>query len=149
MLNVVVIEGRATKDPELTRAASNGTAIATLTLAVDTLASKNGNGKAVFLTVKLFGERGEKAARMISKGEAIVVTGKLDCFETKDGRQVIYLNANDFQFPSINKPKGAAPEVPGALSTPTYQEKPAPAAHKEPYASGFEGIDILNDDTPF
>ena len=103
-INRVTLVGRLTRDPEV-RFTSGGMAIVSLGIAVNGRRKNPASGewedKPNFFDVKLFGERGERAAERLQKGTRIGVDGRLewDSWET-DGqkRSKVEVIANDIQI---------------------------------------------------
>ena len=103
-INRVTLVGRLTRDPEV-RYTSGGMAIVSIGLAVNgrrkNAASGEWEDKPNFFDVKLFGDRGERAAERLQKGTRIGVDGRLewDSWET-DGqkRSKVEVIANDIQI---------------------------------------------------
>jgi single-strand DNA-binding protein len=90
-LNRVTLVGRLTRDPEV-RYTSGGMQIVSIGLAVNGRRKNATTGawedKPNFFDVKLFGDRGERAAERLSKGTRIGIDGRLewDSWET-DGQK--------------------------------------------------------------
>lgn len=105
-INVVVITGNLTKDPEL-RHTGGGTAVCELRVAVNS-SRKNGQtgqweDKANYFDVVIWGAQGENCANYLSKGRPVAVEGRLDWseWEAKDGsgkRQKVQIVAKSVQF---------------------------------------------------
>lgn len=105
-INVAVITGNLTKDPEL-RHTGGGTAVCELRVAVNS-SRKNGQtgeweDKANFFDVVVWGAQGENCANYLSKGRPVAVEGRLDWseWEAKDGsgkRQKVQIVAKSVQF---------------------------------------------------
>jgi single-strand DNA-binding protein len=103
-VNVVVITGNLTRDPEL-RHTGGGTAVCELRVAVNSR-RKEGNDwvdKPNFFDVTVWGAQGENCATYLSKGRPVAVEGRLDWreWEAKDGsgkRQAVSIVANSVQF---------------------------------------------------
>jgi single-strand DNA-binding protein len=104
-VNVVVITGNLTQDPEL-RHTGGGTSVCELRVAVNSRRKdQSGNwvDKPNFFNVVVFGGQGENCANYLSKGRPVAVEGRLDWreWEAKDGsgkRQAIQIIANTVQF---------------------------------------------------
>ena len=104
-VNVVVITGNLTRDPEL-RHTGGGTAVCDLRVAVNSRRKdQSGNwvDKPNFFNVVVFGGQGENCANYLSKGRPVAIEGRLDWreWEAKDGsgkRQAIQIIANTVQF---------------------------------------------------
>jgi len=103
-VNVVVITGNLTQDPDL-RHLGSGTAVCELRVAVNTR-RKEGNewvDKPNYFNVTVWGAQGENCAQYLSKGRPVAVEGRLDWreWEAKDGsgkRQAVQIVANTVQF---------------------------------------------------
>jgi single-strand DNA-binding protein len=104
-VNVVVITGNLTRDPEL-RHTGGGTAVCELRVAVNS-SRKNGQtgqweDKANYFDVVVWGAQGENCANYLSKGRPVAVEGRLDWreWEAKDGskRQAVSIVAKSVQF---------------------------------------------------
>jgi single-strand DNA-binding protein len=104
-VNVVVITGNLTRDPEL-RHTGGGTAVCDLRVAVNSRRKdQSGNwvDKANYFDVTVWGAQGENCANYLSKGRPVAVEGRLDWseWEAKDGsgkRQAVRIIANTVQF---------------------------------------------------
>jgi single-strand DNA-binding protein len=105
-VNVVVITGNLTRDPEL-RHTGGGTAICELRVAVNSRRKDGQSGewvdKANYFDVTVWGAQGENCANYLSKGRPVAVEGRLDWreWEAKDGsgkRQAVQIIANTVQF---------------------------------------------------
>jgi single-strand DNA-binding protein len=104
-VNVVVITGNLTRDPEL-RHTGGGTAVCDLRVAVNTR-RKDQSGqwvdKANYFDVTVWGAQGENCANYLSKGRPVAIEGRLEWreWEAKDGsgkRQAVQIIANTVQF---------------------------------------------------
>jgi single-strand DNA-binding protein len=103
-VNVVVVTGNLTRDPEL-RSLPSGTSVCKLRVAVNSR-RKNQSGewedKPNFFDVTVWGAQGENCATYLSKGRPVAVEGRLDWreWETQEGqkRQSVEIIANSVQF---------------------------------------------------
>jgi len=105
-INVVVITGNLTRDPEL-RHTGGGTAVCDLRVAVNS-SRKNGQtgqweDKANYFDVAVWGAQGENCANYLAKGRPVAIEGRLDWseWEAKDGsgkRQKVQIVAKSVQF---------------------------------------------------
>jgi single-strand DNA-binding protein len=104
-VNVVVITGNLTRDPEL-RSTGGGTSVCELRVAVNSR-RKDQSGQWVdkpnYFDVTVWGAQGENCATYLSKGRPVAVEGRLDWreWEAKDGsgkRQKVQIIANSVQF---------------------------------------------------
>jgi single-strand DNA-binding protein len=102
-MNRVVLIGRLTRDPELKYTPGTGTAVTTLTLAVDRrMPNKDGQREADFVPVVVWGKIAENVANYCSKGRLVGVSGRLQIrsYDGKDGikRTVAEVVADEVQF---------------------------------------------------
>ena len=104
-MNVVVITGNLTRDPEL-RTTGSGMAVCDMRVAVNSR-RKDASGEWVdkpnYFDVTVFGAQGENCSTYLSKGRPVAVEGRLDWreWEAKDGsgkRQAVSIIANSVQF---------------------------------------------------
>ena len=87
MLNKIFLMGRLTRDPELRRT-GNGTAVTSLTLAVDRdYKSQSGEKETDFIDVVAWRSSAEFVSRYFAKGRMAVVEGRLQIrdWTDKDG----------------------------------------------------------------
>ncbi len=103
-VNVVVITGNLTRDPEL-RHTPGGTAVCDLRVAVNSsrkTAEGNWEDKPNFFDVTVWGGQGENCANYLSKGRPVAIEGRLDWreWEARDGskRQAVQIIAKSVQF---------------------------------------------------
>jgi single-strand DNA-binding protein len=104
-VNVVVITGNLTKDPEL-RTTPGGTSVCKLRVAVNSRRKDSSSGEWVdkpnYFDVTVWGAQGENCATYLSKGRPVAVDGRLDWreWEAQDGskRQAVEIIANSVQF---------------------------------------------------
>ncbi len=104
-VNVVVITGNLTRDPEL-RSLSSGTSVCKLRVAVNSRRKDSSSGEWVdkpnYFDVTVWGAQGENCATYLSKGRPVAVDGRLEWreWEAQDGtkRQAVEIIANSVQF---------------------------------------------------
>ena len=104
-INVVVLVGNLTRDPEL-RHTPSGTAVCKLRIAVNTRQKDGATGewgeKPNYFDVTVWGNQGESCAQYLSKGRPVAVDGRLDWreWDAQDGtkRQAVEIIANSVQF---------------------------------------------------
>ena len=104
-VNVVVITGNLTRDPEL-RHTPSGTAVCSLRVAVNTRRKDNQTGewteKPNYFDVTVWGNQGESCAQYLSKGRPVGIDGRLEWreWEAQDGskRQAVEIIADSVQF---------------------------------------------------
>jgi len=154
-INVVVITGNLTQDPEL-RHLGSGTAVCELRVAVNSRRKDGATGEWVdkpnYFNVTVWGAQGENCANYLAKGRPVAIEGRLDWreWEAKDGsgkRQAVQIVANSVQFLGSRDGSGGGGNgngFPSQSDTPTdtsdYDAAPAGAG------AGGEGGD---DDIPF
>ncbi len=124
-VNVVVITGNLTRDPEL-RHTGGGTPVCDLRVAVNSR-RKDQSGQWVdkpnFFDVTVWGAQGENCANYLSKGRPVAIEGRLDWreWEAKDGsgkRQAVQIIANTVQFLGSRDGSGGSPSGNGGGFTP-------------------------------
>ena len=103
-INVVVVTGNLTRDPEL-RSLPSGTSVCELRVAVNSRRrDEQGNwvDKPNYFDVTVWGAQGENCANYLSKGRPVAIEGRLDWreWETQEGqkRQAVRIIANSVQF---------------------------------------------------
>jgi single-strand DNA-binding protein len=144
-VNVAVITGNLTRDPEL-RHLGSGTAVCKLRVAVNGRRKDGQSGEWVdkpnYFDVIVWGARGENCAKYLAKGRPVAVEGRLDWREWEDQggnkRQAVEIVANAVQF--LNSKGGSTSNGNAAAST----EEPEP---EEDFAG--VGAGAAEDDIPF
>ncbi len=103
-INVVVVTGNLTRDPEL-RSLPSGTSVCEMRVAVNSSRKdESGNwvDKPNYFDVTVWGAQGENCATYLSKGRPVAVKGRLDWreWEAQDGtkRQAVRIIADSVQF---------------------------------------------------
>lgn len=103
-INVVVVTGNLTTDPEL-RNTPGGTSVCKLRIAVNTsrkTAEGNWEEKPNYFDVTVWGAQGEACASYLRKGRPVAINGRLDWHEwtTQEGqkRQSVEIIASTVQF---------------------------------------------------
>ena len=108
-MNLVMLIGRLTKDPELKYLANTGTPVTTFNLAVDKQLSKEkkqelaekGEPTADFINVVVWGKQAENCANYLAKGRLVAIQGRIQSrsWETENGRRyATEVVANQVQF---------------------------------------------------
>ena len=153
-VNVVVITGNLTRDPEL-RSTGGGTAVCELRVAVNSRRKDGQTGEWVdkpnYFDVTVWGAQGENCANYLSKGRPVAVEGRLDWreWEAKDGsgkRQAVSIVANSVQFLGSRDGSGGQGGGNGGGFTPS-SDVPADTSDFEGAAAGGGGGG--DDDIPF
>jgi len=159
-VNVVVITGNLTRDPEL-RHTNGGTAVCELRVAVNSRRKdQSGNwvDKPNYFDVTVWGAQGENCANYLSKGRPVAIEGRLDWreWEAKDGgkRQAVQIIANTVQFLGSRDGSGGggAPgggNGNGGFSSPPQSDVPADMSDFEGAPAGGGGGGGQEDDIPF
>lgn len=125
MLNKVCLMGRMCSDPELKRT-QNGTAVCSFTLAVARdFRPDNGDRQTDFIDVVAWTKTAEFISRYFSKGQAIVICGRLQTrnWEDKNGnkRKVTEVVADSTYFAGGNRSDGQS-GAHGATGEPEFVE---------------------------
>ncbi len=101
-MNKVVLIGRLTRDPELKFTPGNGTAVTSITLAVDKYNSATKQREADFISVTIWGKQAEATANYMTKGSLMAVSGRIQTrtYDDKEGnkRYVTEVVANETSF---------------------------------------------------
>lgn len=102
MINQIILIGRLTRDPEL-KYTPNGTAVATMSLAVERRKAKGAEkAEADFIDLVAWRHTAEFAANYGTKGRLTVIVGRLQSrsYETKEGqkRKVLEAVVDDLKF---------------------------------------------------
>jgi single-strand DNA-binding protein len=151
-VNVVVITGNLTRDPEL-RSTPGGTSVCKLRVAVNSR-RKDGQtnewvDKPNYFDVTVWGAQGENCANYLAKGRPVAVEGRLDWreWEAKEGggkRQSVEIIANSVQFLGSRDGSGGGQNGGGGF---------APSGDTPTDTSDFEGAPAGggggDDDIPF
>ncbi|MDR2647065.1 MAG: single-stranded DNA-binding protein [Oscillospiraceae bacterium] len=154
MLNVAVIMGRLTFDPEL-KSTQSGLSVCSFTVAVDRgFKSNDGSTQADFIRVVAWRQTAEFVAKYFKKGSMIAVEGSIQTrnYEDKNGnkREAVEIVANRVSFTGSKAESGTgrfdAPPPPDA--PPSFERaQPAPS-FSTGNSSDFE--EIADDgDLPF
>ena len=157
-MNVVVMMGRLTREPEIRYATGgSGTAIAHYSLAVDRRFKREGQPTADFFDCMCFGRQAEFVEKYLHKGTKIVITGSLqnDNYQGRDG-QMVYRNRIVVDNHEFAESKAAGQNA-GAYvpqenaQAPTRSAQPAPRAMApEPVGNDFMNIpDGIDEELPF
>lgn len=132
-LNVVVLIGRLTRDPEL-RTTTNGKNVTSFSVAVDKrFKPQDGSPTADFFNVTAWGQTAEFVSNYLSKGRLVSIEGRLQqrSYTTQDGnqREVVEVVAESVQ--GLDRPRddaGGGNNGPSRAAVGT-----APAASEEEY----------------
>jgi single-strand DNA-binding protein len=153
-VNVVVVTGNLTRDPEL-RHLGSGTAVCKLRVAVNSRRKdQSGNwvDKPNYFDVTVWGAQGENCANYLSKGRPVAVEGRLDWREWEDQggnkRQSVEIIANTVQFLGSRDGAGGGGNGNGGGGfSPPQSDVPADTGDFETAPAGGGGGS--EDDIPF
>lgn len=106
-MNKSILIGRLVRDPELKYTPGAGTAVVTLTLAIDRRTGKESDKKeADFIPVVIWGKTAEATAQYTRKGQLLAVSGRIQTRKyEKDGRTIYVTEvvAEEVQFLEFGK----------------------------------------------
>ena len=102
-MNLAILIGRLTRDPELRYIPSTGKAVTTFTLAVERpFTTKDGQKQADFFNIVVWGRIAENCANYLSKGKLAGVKGQIQnrSYDNQNGekRYVTEIIASEVQF---------------------------------------------------
>jgi single-strand DNA-binding protein len=146
-VNVVVITGNLTRDPEL-RSTGGGTSVCEMRVAVNTRRKNGQSGqwedKPNYFNVVVFGAQADNCSTYLAKGRPVAVEGRLDWreWEAKDGsgkREAVQIIGNTIQFLGSREGNGA-----GGSGEPSQRQEPA-VVDQVPVGAGAGG----EEDIPF
>ena len=149
-LNVVVITGNLTRDPEL-RSLPSGASVCDLRVAVNTRRKNGSTGewedKPNYFDVKVWGAQGENCARFLSKGRPVGVQGRLEWreWETQEGqkRQAVDIIAESVQF------LGGRDDAAGGGFTASVGSRSDVPVDERDFQTAASGAGVGDDDIPF
>jgi single-strand DNA-binding protein len=157
-VNVVVITGNLTKDPEL-RSTGGGTSVCEMRVAVNSRRKNGQTGqwedKPNYFDVVVFGAQADNCATYLQRGRPVAVEGRLDWreWEAKEGggkRQAVQIIANSIQFLG-SRDGGGAPNGNGGGGGQQQQPYSPPQSDVPADMSDFSGAPAggAEDDIPF
>nr|DAV05222.1 MAG TPA: Single strand binding protein [Caudoviricetes sp.] len=145
-INRVVVSGRLCKDPEL-RATRSGLDVMTARLATEDR-KKGTDGAWVddpsFLDVVAFGGVGAAAARSLSKGSRVVVSGRVRQRSWEDEA-----GTRHYRVEIVAEDVVVCGERPRAAAAPAQPSRPPVAAAPAPVAPPVAPADVYDEDIPF
>ena len=122
MLNVVVLTGRLTSDPELKHTTS-GIAVTSFSIAVDRRYRSGEERQTDFINIVAWRNSAEFVANYFKKGQLIAIEGSIQTrrYQDKDGnnRTAFEVVANNVQFAESKRSDDSAPagdSIPASLS---------------------------------
>lgn len=114
MLNVVVLTGRLTTDPEL-RHTSSGIAVTSFSIAVDRRYRSGEERQTDFINIVAWRNSAEFVANYFKKGQLIAIEGSIQTrkYQDKDGnnRTAFEVVANNVQFAESKRGEGSVTET--------------------------------------
>lgn len=106
MLNVVVLTGRLTADPEL-KTASSGVSVCSFSVAVERRYRSGEDREADFINIVAWRSSAEFVSKYFKKGQMIAIEGSIQTrrYQDKDGnnRTAFEVVANNVQFADFGK----------------------------------------------
>ena len=100
-MNVVILCGRLTRDPEV-RYGASGNAVANFSIAVDRRFKREGQAEADFFNCVSFGKQAEFVEKYLGKGTKILLQGEIqnNNYTNKDGQEVrtVQIITNSIEF---------------------------------------------------
>lgn len=159
-MNIVVLIGRLTRDPEF-RYTDSQTAIANFSLAIDRGKDKNGESRGTdFPRITVFGKLAENCNRYLAKGRMVAIQGRIQTgsYQNRNGDTVYTTDviADRVEFLPDGRKDGGGRTIASAPSNQgydPYQPKGPQQMHmsqmnqENQMPVGFEAID--DDDVPF
>ncbi len=102
-MNIAILIGRLTRDPELRYIPTTGKAVANFAIAVDrTYTSRTGEKMTDFFNIVVWGKQAENCANYLTKGRLVGVKGTIETrsYETQTGekRYITEIIAENVQF---------------------------------------------------
>lgn len=163
MLNIVVLTGRLTREPEL-KYSQSGVPVCRFTLAVNrSFGNANGEREADFPNIVTFRKIAENVANHLHKGSLVGVEGRIQTssFDGKDGNRVFLTEviANSVQFLEPRNSNAGTPsnqnyggQQNGNANTPN-QSYSAPnqtqGQDHDPFSTQGGPVTVSDDDLPF
>ena len=162
MINNVTLVGRLTKDPDL-RYTSNGTGVATFTLAINrNFTNQAGEREADFVQCVIWRKPAETLANYARKGTLLGVTGRIQTrsYDNQQGQRVYVTEVVAENFQLLESKATSEQRQSTQASQPTQQANRQ--NYNDPVSSGFPNdgdmpvgappgatLDISDDDLPF
>lgn len=146
MINNVVLTGRLTKDLDL-RYTSNGTAVATGTLAVNrSFKNADGDYEADYPRIQVWRKAAENLANFTQKGSLIGIEGRIQTGSyEKDGQRVYTTEIVVDKF-TLLESRNNHQNSRGQTQT---NNSDSFSSNEDPFLNSGQSIDISDDDLPF
>lgn len=93
-MNIVILIGRLTKDPEVRYTSETQMAVASFTIAIDRMAREGAERQADFPRIVVFGKQAENCEKYLSKGRKVAIEGRIQTssYQNKNGDTVYTTN---------------------------------------------------------
>ena len=144
MLNVVVLSGRLTTDPEL-KTTANGISVCSFSIAVERRFKSGEERQYDFINIDTWRSSAEFVSKYFKKGQMIAIRGSIQTrrYQDKDGnnRTAFEVVADDVQFADFARREGD--------SAPAAAPAATPASYSNASAGDFTSIDDVDEDLPF
>lgn len=144
MLNVVVLSGRLTADPEL-KTTPNGISVCSFSIAVERRFKSGEERQSDFINIVTWRSSAEFVSKYFKKGQMIAIRGSIQTrrYQDKDGnnRTAFEVVADDVQFADFARREGD--------SAPAASPAATPASYSNASAGDFTSIDDVDEDLPF
>ena len=144
MLNVVVLSGRLTQDPEL-KTTPNGISVCSFSIAVERRFKSGEERQSDFINIVTWRSSAEFVSKYLKKGQMIAIRGSIQTrrYQDKDGnnRTAFEVVADDVQFADFARREGD--------SAPAAAPAATPASYSNASAGDFTSIDDVDEDLPF
>lgn len=145
MINRVVLIGRTTKDPVLSKTGS-GTSVTNFTIACDRRVKTEGQPTADFIGVVVFGKTADAVHRYTRKGSLVGIEGRIQTrsYDDTSGKRVYVTEvvADSVQFMDGKNQQSAEPQAQTYNNEPNLQQNT-----NGDYQS--DNLSIQPDDLPF
>ena len=144
MLNVVVLSGRLTRDPEL-KTTANGISVCSFSIAVERRFKSGEERQSDFINIVAWRSSAEFVSKYFKKGQMIAIRGSIQTrrYQDKDGnnRTAFEVVADDVQFADFARREGDSAPVAAPATT--------PASFSNAGVGDFTSIDDVDEDLPF
>ena len=145
MLNVVVLSGRLTQDPEL-KTTPNGISVCSFSIAVERRFRSGEERQSDFINIVTWRSSAEFVSKYFKKGQMIAIRGSIQTrrYQDKDGnnRNAFEVVADEVQFADFARREGDATPMASAPAA-------TPASYSNAGAGDFTSIDEVDEDLPF
>lgn len=143
MLNVVVLTGRLTADPEL-KTTTSGTAVCSFSIAVDRRFRSGEERQADFINIVTWRTTAEFVSKYFKKGQMIAIEGSIQTrrYQDREGknRTAFEVVASNVQFADFARRDGGESAAATAATPPSFSNADE---------GDFASIDDMDDDLPF